>query len=83
MNILKHMEAVFLVTLSLAGVAIVTADMLPEAQAKVSYAASSAAPAAMPVVVVRAKRMTDAEKQQSLLEESKLASARTGARSSI
>lgn len=85
MNILKHMEAVFLVTLGLASVASVAVDTRPQTHAKapVAYAASSATPATMPVVVISAKRLTDAEKWQSLQEESKVASVRTAARSSI
>lgn len=85
MNILKHMEAVFLVTLGIAGVASVAVETLPEAYAKapVSSVAGAAAPANMPVVVVSAKRMSAEEKLQSLREESKLASVRAAAGSNI
>lgn len=75
MNILKHMEAAFIFTLSVAGVASVVADTIPAAQAHVMPAmAPVAAPAALstiPVVHVTAKRMTAAEKQRSLAEEAR------------
>lgn len=71
MNIIKHMEAAFLFSLSVAGVATVAVDMIPPAQARVPVQAenSIATPTRMAVVKVSAKRMTDAEKQQSLALE--------------
>ena len=64
MNVLKHMEAVFVATVALAmsGSYLLT---LPEAYAKPMLSAS----AAVPVVVVSAKRMSAQEKQQSLEAE--------------
>lgn len=77
MNIVKHMEAAFLVVLSVAGAASVAVDAIPEAQARVAPAgaalsqAAQPAAAAMPMAVVHvsAKRMTAAEKQASLARE--------------
>jgi hypothetical protein len=71
MNVIKHMEAAFLFSLSVAGVASVALDTIPSAQAKgtlpaVNVVAASAPAAAIPVVHVSAKRMTALEKQQSL-----------------
>jgi hypothetical protein len=82
---LRNMEAVFVVTLGLACSASYVLDTLPGAQAQspATTSASIAAPANMPVVVVSAKRMTAAEKQQSLEEERRLASIRNGAGSRI
>lgn len=65
MNILKHMEVVFVVTLGLACSATFALESMPAAP---QQAASNVA-----VVVVAGKRMTAAEKQQSLLDEHKLA----------
>ncbi|MGZ8315652.1 MAG: hypothetical protein ACXW3B_10780 [Telluria sp.] len=85
MNILKHMEAVFLVTLAVAGSATVAFDGIPEAHAKAAPAAvASAAPGQeIPVVVVSAKRMTEAEKLQSMEEEARLDGARMADRSTF
>jgi hypothetical protein len=82
MSLSKHMEAVFVVTLGLACSASYVLDTLPEARAVAPTAigASAATPADMPVVVVSARRMTAAEKLQSLEEERKLASIRAGSR---
>lgn len=70
MNALKHMEAIFLVTLSLAGIGSYLAATAPDAYAAAAPAntATVAAPA-MPVVTVVAKRLTAAEKAQSLRDE--------------
>ena len=62
MNILKHMEAVFVATVALTVSGSYLLDTLPEAHAKPVVTAS----AAIPVVVVSAKRMSAQEKQQSL-----------------
>ena len=68
MNILKHMEAVFVATVALAVSGSYLIDTLPEAHAKPVVAA--AAVSAIPVVVVSAKRMTPQEQQQALQAES-------------
>lgn len=65
MNILKHMEAVFVATVAFAISGSYLADTLPQAHAKTIASAS----AAVPVVVVSAKRMTAQEKRQSLQAE--------------
>lgn len=64
MNILKHMEAVFVATVALAVSGSYLVDTLPEAHAKPVVTAS-----AIPAVVVSAKRMSTLEKQQSLQAE--------------
>jgi hypothetical protein len=69
MNVLKHMEAAFLVSLSVAGVASVALDAVPPAEASVPVRVQAAIQPGMPVVHVVAKRMTDAEKRQSLQAE--------------
>lgn len=72
MNILKNMEAIFLVSLAIAGPASVVLEALPEANARrAPQVTATAAQQAMPVVVVSARRMTDAEKRQSLIEEAR------------
>ena len=73
MNILKHMEAVFVATVALAVSGSYLVDALPQAHAKQAVQATVATE--VPVVVVSAKRMSAAEKQQSLqAEASNLAS---------
>jgi hypothetical protein len=67
MSLIKHMEAVFVVTLGLACSASYVLDTLPEARA--------VAPTA-----IAASAATPAEKLQSLEEERKLASIRAGSR---
>jgi hypothetical protein len=67
MNILKHMEAVFVAAAVFAIGGSYALDRLPEAHAKVAVAASVQAPA--PVVVIKAKRMSAEEKRQSLQAE--------------
>lgn len=69
MNVLKHMEAAFLFSLSVAGVASVAIDAIPPAQASVPVQAQAAVQPGIPVVHVSAKRMTDAEKRASLQAE--------------
>lgn len=72
MNVIKHMEAAFLFSLSVAGVASVLADAVPPAQAQpVSSAVSIASTAAMPVVHVTAKRLSAVEKQRLAAEEAR------------
>lgn len=78
MNILKHMEAVFIATVVLAVSGSHMVDMLPQAHAKsapTAYASNN-----VPVVVVKAKRMTAAEKQQSLQEERSAATGQPASR---
>lgn len=62
MNILKHMEAVFVAAVVLAVSSSYLVDALPQAQAKTVVSASTQ----VPVVVVSAKRMSAQEKQQAL-----------------
>lgn len=85
MNILKHMEAVFLATLAVAGTASVAFDTLPDANAATRpVVVARAAPAQdIPVVVVSAKRMTEEEKIQSLEEEARLGDDRVADRSTF
>jgi hypothetical protein len=64
MNILKHMEAVFVAAMSIAIGAAYVAETAPEAQAQAPAARANVA-----VVTVSAKRMSPAEKQQSLKAE--------------
>lgn len=78
MNVLKHMEAIFVATIATAVLAVSATYApvaMPDAQAGAPVVAG--ANANMPVVVVSAKRMTADEKLQSLREERKLAAART------
>jgi hypothetical protein len=77
MNILKHMEAVFVATIAVAVLAVsgtYAPGSVRDAQASTTIATVGSA--AMPVVVVSAKRMSADEKLQSLREERKLATAR-------
>lgn len=83
MNVLKHMEAIFLVSLAVAGPVTVALDAIPDAQARPAVAAVAAPSGPMPVVVISAKRMTEAQKQQSLEEESRLADVRAASGSRI
>ena len=82
MNVLKNMEIIFTVALALACSALyagaVGADQAAPQERVASVENRAAAP--MQVVVVSARRLTEAEKKQSLLEErqaSLLASAET------
>ncbi|MGZ5200558.1 MAG: hypothetical protein ACXWC4_12370 [Telluria sp.] len=58
MNIHKHMEAIFVVTLAIIAVGEFFFDSVPDADAKTSIAVASdtARPAAMPIVVVHAPK---------------------------
>jgi hypothetical protein len=58
MNIHKHMEAVFVVTLAVFGIGSYIVDSLPEAQARpaLPVARDIATPDSMAVVIVRAPR---------------------------
>ena len=84
MSLIKNMEAVFVVTLGLACSASYMLDTLPDAQAQsAAVNASVATPGRMAVVTVGAKRMSAAQKLQSLQEERQLASTRNVAGSRI
>lgn len=70
MNIAKHMEAIFVAVLAFAGTASFVVEHLPEAQANPIKAETVVATAGgMPVVVVTAKRMSAAQKAESLRAE--------------
>lgn len=69
MNVLKHMEAAFLFSLSVAGVASVAVEAIPPAQASIPARVEVAVQPDMPTVHVSAKRMTEAEKRASLQAE--------------
>jgi uncharacterized protein YggE len=75
MNVLKNMEAIFVIALATAGAASVAAGHVapdaPEAQARTQVLArnSVATPPAMATVHVSAKRMSEAEKRMSLARE--------------
>jgi len=81
MNILKNMEAVFLVTAALALSASYVANARPatnaDADTPQAYASN------VPVVVVTAKRLSAAEKAQSLRDENQLATNRGAALNQI
>ena len=65
MNVMKHMEAVFVVAMSLAVSGSYLLDTIPEAQAR-NYSADTAMVASgdkMAVVTVSAKRLSGEEKQ--------------------
>ncbi|MGZ5198487.1 MAG: hypothetical protein ACXWC4_01865 [Telluria sp.] len=68
MNIAKHMEAIFVAALAFAGSASFVAETLPEAQAhtQAPVASSIGTSSHMAVVVVSAKRMSEAEKLASM-----------------
>jgi hypothetical protein len=57
MNVHKHMEAIFVITLAAAGAGSYALDSLPDAEAKASASAPAmravVVPGVMPVVVVR------------------------------
>jgi hypothetical protein len=73
-NILKHMEAVFVVTVAIFGSAAFVAERLPEANARTySIPASAIAEAPMIVVHVTAKRMTPEANRLSLEQEPRAA----------
>ncbi len=78
MNIAKHMEAVFVIALAAAGSASYVADAIPEAQARPALIQDSsiATNTKMAVVVVKGKRLSDAEKQQMLLADRRAGGSR-------
>lgn len=63
MNVIKHMEAAFIVALGLAAAGSVAVDSIQPAQASAPVVAVAAG---IPVVHVTAKRLTPVEKQQLL-----------------
>lgn len=70
MNVIKHMEAAFVVALSVAGLAAVAVDAIPDAQARVPAPAVAAAiQPGIPVVHVTAKRLSPVQKLQALALE--------------
>jgi hypothetical protein len=66
MNVIKHMEAAFVVALGLAAFASIAVDTIKPAQAT---APTYATTAGIPVVHVTAKRLSAVEKQQMLALE--------------
>jgi hypothetical protein len=70
-NVLKHMEAVFVVTVAIFGAGALVTESLPEANARPysAPAAGIAAEAPMTVVYVTAKRLTPEQKRLSLEQE--------------
>jgi hypothetical protein len=74
-NILKHMEAVFVVTVAILGSAAFVNENLPKANAQ-PYSLAAVAPAAeapIATVYVTAKRMTPEQKRLSLEQERRAA----------
>jgi hypothetical protein len=70
MNVIKHMEAAFLVALSLAAAASVAVDSIQPAQAAAPVRAQTfTVTAGVPVVHVTAKRLTAVQKAQLLALE--------------
>jgi hypothetical protein len=74
MNVIKHMEVAFVVSLAVAGLAAVAVDSIPAAQAQGQaqmqmQTRAAAVQPGIPVVHVSAKRMTAIEKLQSLALE--------------
>ena len=69
MNVLKNFEALFVVTLGLACAANYALDNTATASPAPVVATAAAAAPDLHVVVVSAKRMSAAEKQQSLIDE--------------
>lgn len=74
MNALKHMEAVFVIALSVAGIGSYLASTAQVANA------TPVATAQMAVVTVVGKRMTAAEKAQSLQDEARANAALVASR---
>ena len=78
MNLVKHMEAVFVVALAAAGSASYFTDALPQAHASraVIQDSSIATETRMAVVVVKGKRLSPAEKQSLVLAERRAGGSR-------
>ena len=72
MNILKNFEALFVITLGLACAANYALDntaVYKDSQAPITASATAAPAQDMHVVVVSAKRLSDEQKHQSLVEQ--------------
>lgn len=69
MNVIKHMEAAFLLSLSVAAAVCFTVDTMPQAQAATPVQTVAAIQPGIPVVKVTAKRLTAVQKAQSLAME--------------
>jgi hypothetical protein len=69
MNILKHMEAAFIFSLSAAALASVAVDSMPQARAVTPVQAVAAIDPSIAVVKVSAKRLTPVQKAQLLAME--------------
>ena len=78
MNIVKHMEAVFVVALAAAGSASYFTDALPQAHASpaVIQDSSIATETRMAVVVVKAKRLSPAERGVTMLADRRAGGSR-------
>jgi len=76
MNVLKHMEAVFIIALAAVGTTSLVAQAMPHtaAQTDASLSASIGTPSKMSFVTVTAKRLTPAEKERQLRAERALGS---------
>ena len=89
MNVLKNFEAIFVITLGLACGANYLADgsgdtaSASAAPAALQTVAMAAAAQSMPVVVVAGKRLSAAEKRQSLIDEQNAMSASRAAAQTI
>jgi hypothetical protein len=82
MNVLKHMEAVFVVALAAAGSASIAVGGVAPADARTPViAVNTSVPANLAVVRVSAKRMSAAEKRASL--DADRAAARTAVRGDV
>lgn len=68
MNLIKHMEAVFIASVAFAVGGSYAIDKLPQAHAKAAVTASANTLA--PVVVIKGKRMSAEEKRQALADDS-------------
>lgn len=74
MKALRNFEALFIAIIGLACAAnFVYENRAVESKAPAGYASAAQSTPAVPVVVVAAKRMSEAEKQASLAEERKAA----------
>jgi hypothetical protein len=71
MNVLKHMEAAFIIALAAAGATSLVAQAMPytAGPSDAPLSASIGTPTKMAVVTVTAKRLTPAEKQRQLRAE--------------
>jgi hypothetical protein len=72
MNILKHMEAAFIIALAVAGTASAVAEARDQVPAQIMDT-SIATPTQMAVVTVKAKRLTAAQKLDLALDQHRAA----------